>query len=168
MANSVTQSASKSLPRVESSGILTAEVGNSESASTLEKPYLSQVYTMSDQKQDPSQAAQPQKKKVNIHMPKDLAPVYANVAFISHSLAELVIDFAQVLPRSPRGSVQARVVMSPMHAKMLQMALAQNLAKYESQFGEIRLPHRGSALANNFFRFPSEGSDDADDDDNDE
>ncbi len=119
---------------------------------------------MNDKKKEPKQPAQPQKKRVNIHIPKDLKPVYANVAFISHSLGELVIDFAQVLPRSPRGNVQARVIMTPMHAKMLQMALAQNLAKFESQFGEIRLPHTGSALANNFFRFPSEGSEDSEED----
>ena len=123
---------------------------------------------MSDQKKEPSQPAQPKKKRVNIHMPKDLSPVYANVAFISHSLAELVIDFAQVLPRSPRGTIQARIVMTPMHAKMLQMALAQNLAKYESQFGEIRLPHTGAALANNFFRFPQDGQEESDDDKNDD
>ncbi len=123
---------------------------------------------MSDQNNEPTQPAPPKKKRVNIHMPKDLDPVYANVAFISHSLAELVIDFAQVLPRSPRGTVQARIVMTPMHAKMLQMALAQNLAKFESQFGEIRLPHRGSALADNFFRFPSDGPEESEDDKNDE
>lgn len=119
---------------------------------------------MSDQQKEPTQPAQPKKKRVNIRMPKDLAPVYANIAFISHSLAELVIDFAQVLPRSPRGTVQARVVMTPMHAKMLQMALAQNLANYERQFGEIRLPQSGSALANNFFRFPQDGPEESEDD----
>lgn len=123
---------------------------------------------MSDQQQDPPQPVQPKKKRINIHIPKDLTPVYANVAFISHSMAELVIDFAQVLPRSPRGSVQARIVMTPMHAKMLQMALAQNLTNYERQFGEIALPRSGSALANNFFRFPPEGSEDAADDKNEE
>lgn len=118
---------------------------------------------MSEQKQNPSQPAEPKKKRINIHMPKDLKPVYANVAFISHSLAELVIDFSQVLPRSPRGTVQARIVMTPMHAKMLQMALAQNLANYERQFGEIRLPQRGSALAETFFRFPQEGQEGSED-----
>lgn len=121
---------------------------------------------MSDQKKEPSQQAKPRKQRVNIHMPKDLTPVYANVALISHSVAELVIDFAQVLPRSPRGTVEARIVMTPMHAKMLQLALAQNLAKFESQFGEIRLPHAGSALANHFFRFPQDGDEDADNDEN--
>lgn len=119
---------------------------------------------MSEQQKEPPQPAQPRKQRVNIHMPKELTPVYSNVAFISHSLAELVIDFAQVLPRSTRGTVEARIVMTPMHAKMLQLALAQNLAKFESQFGEIRLPHTGSALANHFFRFPQEGEEDSDDD----
>jgi len=123
---------------------------------------------MSDQQKEPTQPAQPKKKRVNIRMPKDLAPVYANIAFISHSLAELVIDFAQVLPRSPSGSVQARIVMTPMHAKMLQLALAHNLANYERQFGEIRLPQTGSALADNFFRFPQEGPEDEGDDQNEE
>ena len=123
---------------------------------------------MSEQEQQSPQPAKPKKKRINIHMPKDLKPVYANVAFISHSLAELVIDFSQVLPRSPRGSVQARIVMTPMHAKMLQMALSQNLANYEKQFGEIRLPHSGTALANNFFRFPQDGQEDAEDDQNEE
>jgi hypothetical protein len=123
---------------------------------------------MSDQKKEPSQKAKPKKQRVNIHMPKDLTPVYANVALISHSLAEMVIDFAQVLPRSPRGTIEARIVMTPMHAKMLQLALAQNLAKYERQFGEIRLPHTGSALANHFFRFPQDGEEDPDDDENEE
>lgn len=115
---------------------------------------------MSEQTPNSAQPKQPKKKRVNIQIPKDLTPVYANVAFISHSLAELVIDFAQVLPRSPQGTVEARIIMSPMHAKMLQLALAQNLAKYEAQFGEIRLPHTGAALANNFFRFPTDEGDD--------
>ncbi len=112
---------------------------------------------MSEENNQPPQQEKPAKKRINIQLPKDLEPVYANIAFISHSLAEMVIDFAQVLPRSPRGSVQSRIIMTPMHAKMLQLALTQNLANYESKYGEIRLPQRGSALANDFFRFPQEG-----------
>ena len=115
---------------------------------------------MSEEKNDPPQP-QPQipPKRINIDLPKDLKPVYANVALISHSMAEIVLDLAQILPRSSRGSVQARVVMTPMHAKLLQMALAHNLANYERQFGEIQLPQRGAALANNFFSFPQEEPD---------
>ena len=113
---------------------------------------------MSDQPQPQSQPPQPG-KRINIDIPKDLQAVYANVAFISHTPAEVVLDFAQVLPRMPRGSVQARVIMSPMHAKMLQQALAQNIANYERQFGEIRLPQQMN-LADQFFRFPQQDSDD--------
>ena len=115
---------------------------------------------MSEEKNQPPKPDQVAKKRINIHLPKDLVPVYANVAFISHSLAEMVVDFAQVLPRSPRGSVKSRVIMTPMHAKMLQLALAQNLANYERKYGEIRMPQRGSALADSFFNFPQDGSDD--------
>ena len=113
---------------------------------------------MSDQPQPQPQPPQPG-KRINIDIPKDLQAVYANVACISHTPAEVVVDFAQVLPRMPRGSVQARVIMSPMHAKMLQQALAQNIANYERQFGEIRLPQQMN-LADQFFRFPQQDSDD--------
>ncbi|MGH2536921.1 MAG: DUF3467 domain-containing protein [Candidatus Promineifilaceae bacterium] len=95
-------------------------------------------------------------KRLAIEIPKELEAVYANVAFISHTPAEMVLDFAQVLPRMPKGAVVARVVMSPMHAKMLQMALAQNVANFERQFGEIRLPQAPS-LADQLFRFRPSG-----------
>jgi hypothetical protein len=95
-------------------------------------------------------------KRISIDIPKELEAVYANVAFISHTPAEVVLDFAQVLPRSNRGKVKSRVIMSPMHAKMLQKALAQNIANYERQFGEIRMP---MSLADQFFRFPQGESD---------
>jgi hypothetical protein len=107
---------------------------------------------MSEQQEKPGAAAKPQRKQIKLNLPKDLKPVYANVAMISHAPAEMVIEFAQVLPRMPHGTIQARVIMTPMHAKMLQMALTRNLANYEQKFGEIRLPQPGSPLADNFFR----------------
>jgi hypothetical protein len=102
---------------------------------------------------------QPTQTRITIDLPKDLRAVYANVAFINYTPAEVVIDFAQVLPRMPRGSVTARVIMSPIHAKLLQAALAQNVANFERQFGEIRIPQR-TTLADDFFRFPDEGGED--------
>ena len=114
---------------------------------------------------EPAKKTGPQPKRVSIEIPKDLKPVYANLAFISHTPAEIVIDFAQVLPRMPKGNVVSRLIMSPMHAKMLQKALAQNLANFEGQFGEIRLPKQTS-LADQLFRFPpAEGSESDDSDD---
>lgn len=102
---------------------------------------------------------QPKQTRITIDLPKDLKPVYANVAFINYTPAEMVLDFAQVLPRTPRGTLTARIIMSPIHAKLLQAALAQNVANYEAQFGEIRLPHPRPNLADNFFRFPGDGGD---------
>ena len=113
-----------------------------------------------DPNPNPTPQPQPGQKRIAIDIPKELAAVYANLAFISHTPGEIVLDFAQVLPRTPHGRVLSRVIMSPMHAKMLQNALAQNIANYERQFGEIRLP---SSLAEQFFRFPQQGGDKDDD-----
>ena len=51
----------------------------------------------------------PKPKRINIEFPKDLEAVYANVAFISHTPAEIIVDFAQVLPRIPKGNVMKPV-----------------------------------------------------------
>lgn len=107
---------------------------------------------------DPQQPM-PGPQKIAIDMPKDLQAVYANVALISHTPVEVVLDFAQILPRMPRGTVQARVIMTPMHAKLLQMALTQNVQNYERQFGEIRLPTQSHPLVESFFRFTGSGGD---------
>ena len=98
-------------------------------------------------------AQKPKPKRVSIEIPKELEAVYANLAFISHTSAEMVMDFAQVLPRMPKGNVVSRIIMSPMHAKLLQKALAQNVANYERQFGEIRVAQQPN-LADQLFRFP--------------
>lgn len=100
----------------------------------------------------------PTPQRITIEIPKELEAVYANIAFISHTPAEIVLDFAQFLPRTPKGSVKARVIMSPMHAKMLYSALAQNIANYERQFGEIKIPQQPS-LADQLFRFPPQNPD---------
>lgn len=108
--------------------------------------------------------SKPKQKKISIELPKELESEYANLAFITHTPAEIVLDFAQYLPRMPKGQVVSRIIMSPMHAKLLQLALAQNIQNYERQFGEIRLPQRPN-LADELFRYrPSQ--DDDDDDDN--
>jgi len=117
---------------------------------------------MSDEEK--AQKPKPKPKRISIEIPKGLEAVYANLAFISHTPAEIVIDFAQVLPRMPKGSVVSRVLMSPMHAKMLQSALATNIANYERQFGEIRVPQQPS-LADQLFKFPPPDPSESDDSD---
>jgi len=79
------------------------------------------------------------RNKINIQIPGDLEATYTNFSVISHTASEVIIDFARLMPNTPNSKVYARVVMTPMNAKLLQKALATNIAKYESQFGEINL-----------------------------
>jgi len=64
--------------------------------------------------------------------------IYANLALISHSGAEFIVDFTRVLPGMPKAAVQARILLTPQHAKGLLKALEGNLKKYEEKFGEIK------------------------------
>ena len=100
----------------------------------------------------------PKQKRISIEVPADLAAMYANLAFITHTPAEVMLDFAQILPRTAKGKVVSRIVMSPMHAKALLNALGQNIANYEKQFGEIKMPQQTN-LADQFFRFPNSDGD---------
>jgi len=86
--------------------------------------------------------AQPQ-RRVNIELPKDLEAVYSNFALITHSPSEIVVDFAKLLPNVPNAKVYARIIMTPMNAKLLHQALGQNLEKFEDKFGEIKTPEHG-------------------------
>ena len=65
---------------------------------------------------------------------------YANLAIITHSSAEFVMDFIRMLPGLPKANVKSRVVLAPEHAKRLLFALQDNIVKYEKAFGPIKLP----------------------------
>ena len=86
-------------------------------------------------------------------MPEGFEPVYANLARISHSPADLVIDFAHLLPGDTQAKVTARVLMTPLSAKLFLRALTENIARYEAAFGEISVPGN-STLAESLFRPP--------------
>lgn len=83
-------------------------------------------------------------------IPPDLKPVYANLVRIAHTPAELIMDFARLLPGDSAGIVQSRLIMSPIGAKMFFHALAENLARYESSFGPIQIPGNAT-LADQLF-----------------
>ena len=86
-----------------------------------------------------------------LELPADLETIYANLARIAHSPADIVIDFAHLLPGEARAKIRSRVVMTPLSAKLLVKALTENLSRYEAAFGEINLPVNNS-LADNLFR----------------
>ena len=79
-------------------------------------------------------------QQINIEIgEKEAEGIYSNLAIISHSPAEFIIDFTRVLPGIPKSKISARIIMTPQHAKMLLGALKDNIEKYEGQFGEIQL-----------------------------
>lgn len=64
---------------------------------------------------------------------------YANLAIITHSSSEFILDFVRVMPGIPKAGVQSRIIVAPEHAKRLLRALEDNIAKYERVFGPIRI-----------------------------
>lgn len=78
--------------------------------------------------------------QINIELPEQVAEgVYSNLAVISHSPTEFVVDFIQILPGLPKAKVRSRIILSPQHAKRLMNALSDNIEKFESQNGKIKL-----------------------------
>ena len=74
---------------------------------------------------------------------------YVNFAIVTHSAAEFIMDFIRVLPGMTKSKVKSRIIMAPMHAKTLMMALKDNINKYENKFGEIKVT-KGKGPAPNF------------------
>jgi hypothetical protein len=65
--------------------------------------------------------------------------VYSNLAVISHSENEFVIDFVFVQPQNLKAKVRSRIITSPQHIKRFLLALEENIKKYESVYGEIKV-----------------------------
>ena len=79
------------------------------------------------------------KNQINIELTDEVAGgIYSNLAIITHSPSEFILDFVSMMPGAPKAKVKSRIVMTPQHAKRLYKALADNLSKYESNFGPIK------------------------------
>jgi ribonuclease BN (tRNA processing enzyme) len=86
---------------------------------------------MSDQENQPNQ--------LNIEISEEVAEgSYANLAIITHSHAEFVIDFVNVMPGTPKSKVKSRIILTPQHAKRFMKALSENVHKYEAINGAIK------------------------------
>ena len=81
--------------------------------------------------------------KFQIELPAEIAQgEYANLAIITHSSSDFVVDFARLLPGVPKAQVRSRVILAPEHAKRLLLALQENIVRYEPEFGPIKLPNQ--------------------------
>ncbi|HRF82421.1 MAG TPA: DUF3467 domain-containing protein [Flavobacteriales bacterium] len=88
---------------------------------------------MSDQKD------QPRGNQLNIEISEEVADgIYSNLAIITHSNSEFVVDFVRVMPGVPKAKVRSRILLTPQHAKSLMRALADNVQKFEQVHGTIR------------------------------
>jgi hypothetical protein len=87
------------------------------------------IYTMEQQPNN----------QLNIEISEEVAEgVYANLVIITHSHAEFVVDFVNVMPGTPKSKVKSRIVLTPMHAKRFMKALTENILRYEAANGPIK------------------------------
>ena len=79
------------------------------------------------------------KGQINIELKEDIAQgIYSNLAVITHSTSEFVVDFVRIMPGIPKAEVKSRIILTPEHAKRLMLALKENIAKYEAVHGKIK------------------------------
>lgn len=80
-----------------------------------------------------------QKNQLNIELNEEIAQgIYSNLAIITHSSSEFVVDFVRIMPGVPKAQVKSRIVLTPEHAKRLMLALNDNIEKFESMHGKIK------------------------------
>ena len=95
-----------------------------------------------------------EEQKLNVNLTPEIAEgIYANLAIISHSSSEFVADFIRMMPGLKQATVKSRIILTPEHAKKLLFALQENVAKYEAQFGQIKItgtPTPGSTIPMSF------------------
>ena len=77
--------------------------------------------------------------QLNIELTEEIAEgIYSNLAIITHSNSEFVVDFVKVMPGIPKAKVKSRIVLTPQHAKRLLTALSDNVNKFEAVHGTIK------------------------------
>lgn len=82
---------------------------------------------------------QEQPNQMNIEISEEIAEgQYANLVIITHSHAEFVVDFVNVMPGMPKSKVKSRIILTPQHAKRLMHAMIENVQRYEEANGEIK------------------------------
>jgi len=89
--------------------------------------------------------------ELNIELSEEVAEgIYSNLAIITHSNSEFIVDFIRMMPGVPKAKVKSRIILTPQHAKRLMRALIDNVKKFESINGEIKDVDNGVALPMNF------------------
>jgi hypothetical protein len=88
---------------------------------------------------------------LNIELTDEIAEgIYSNLAIITHSPSEFVVDFVKIVPGVPKAKVKSRIILTPQHAKRLMHALIDNVKKFEAAHGNIKDTEMPGALPMNF------------------
>lgn len=89
--------------------------------------------------------------QLNIELSEEIAEgIYSNLAIITHSNSEFVLDFIKLMPGVPKARVKSRIILTPQHAKRLYKALKDNISKFESAHGQIKDTDTPNAIPLNF------------------
>jgi len=89
--------------------------------------------------------------QLSIELSEDIAEgIYSNLAVITHSNSEFVLDFIRVMPGVPKAKVKSRIVLTPEHIKRLLTAIQDNIEKYESVNGRIKIQTEPIGFPMNF------------------
>jgi hypothetical protein len=89
--------------------------------------------------------------QLNIELSEEIADgIYSNLAIITHSNSEFVIDFVKIMPGVPKAKVKSRILLTPQHAKRLMNALADNISKFEQVHGTIKQTEGHGGIPMNF------------------
>jgi len=87
-----------------------------------------------------------EENQLNIELPEDVADgIYSNLAIISHSNTEFVVDFIRIMPGVPQAKVKSRILLTPQHAKRLLRALDENIHRFEGMHGRIEESDSGNS-----------------------
>ncbi|MBN2290360.1 MAG: DUF3467 domain-containing protein [Candidatus Glassbacteria bacterium] len=90
-----------------------------------------------------------QQKNINLELREQEAEgIYANLALITHSASEFIIDFARLMPGLPKARIHARIVMTPQNFKNLYRAIGENISRYEAGHGTIPMHGQGIGSVN--------------------
>jgi len=99
-------------------------------------------FIMENKNQNPNQ------NQLNIELKEEVGQgIYSNLAIISHSSSEFVLDFVRIMPGIPKAEVKSRIILTPEHAKRLLLALGENMGKFETVHGQVKLDERGTGFA---------------------
>jgi hypothetical protein len=89
--------------------------------------------------------------QLSIELSEEIAEgTYSNLAIITHSSSEFVIDFIRVVPGVPKAKVKSRIILTPEHAKRLVAALEENIDKFEAANGIVKMQQGPTGFPMNF------------------